>query len=92
MFPRSAGIIGREVWHFATLQKVWIPYYRYWRLLKSGKKDEASFWITYKGRLIYIRYFAVRDADRKYKGVVEMSQDITDIKNIEGERRLLEWN
>ena len=39
-----------------------------------------------------MRYFAVRDKDKNYKGVIEMSQDITDIKTIEGERRLLEWD
>lgn len=91
MFPRSAGIIGREV-RFCHPPKSVDTVLQILETFKSGKKDEASFWITYKGRLIYIRYFAVRDADRKYKGVVEMSQDITDIKNIEGERRLLEWN
>lgn len=91
VFPRSAGIIGREV-RFCHPPKSVDTVLQILETFKSGKKDEASFWITYKGRLIYIRYFAVRDADRKYKGVVEMSQDITDIKNIEGERRLLEWN
>ena len=58
---------------------------------RSGAKSEASFWINFKGRLIYIRYFAVRDAQKNYKGVIEMSQDITDIKKIEGENRLLNW-
>ena len=58
---------------------------------KNGTRNEASFWINFKERLIYIRYFAVRDADKNYKGVIEMSQDITDIKNIEGEQRLLDW-
>ena len=58
---------------------------------RKGTKSESSFWINYKERLIYIRYFAVRDADKNYKGVIEMSQDITDIKKIEGEKRLLDW-
>ena len=57
----------------------------------KGEKNEASFWINYKERLIYIRYFAVRDEQKKYKGVIEMSQDITEIKQIDGEKRLLEW-
>ena len=59
---------------------------------RKGTKSESSFWINYKERLIYIRYFAVRDAQKHYKGVIEMSQDITDIKQINGEKRLLEWN
>ena len=59
--------------------------------LKSGRKDFAEFWIDLKGRKIYIRYFAVRDKDGKYLGTLEFSQDITDIKQIEGEKRLLEY-
>jgi PAS domain S-box-containing protein len=59
--------------------------------LKSGKRDSAEFWIDLKGRKVYIRYFAVRDKDGKYLGTLEASQDITDIKKIEGERRLLEY-
>lgn len=39
-----------------------------------------------------MRYFAVRDADKNYRGVIEMSQDISETKKIEGERRLLEWD
>ena len=60
--------------------------------MRSGAAaDTIAFWINFKGRLIYIRYFAVRDAQKNYKGVIEMSQDITDIKQIEGENRLLNW-
>jgi DUF438 domain-containing protein len=51
----------------------------------------AEFWINLKGRQIYIRYFAVRDKAGKYLGTLEVSQDITDIKKIEGEKRLLDW-
>jgi PAS domain S-box-containing protein len=58
---------------------------------KSGKRDSAEFWIDLKGRKLYIRYFAVRDKTGKYLGTLEVTQDITDIKKIEGERRLLEY-
>jgi PAS domain S-box-containing protein len=58
---------------------------------KSGKRDSAEFWIDLKGRKVYIRYFAVRDKTGKYMGTLEVTQDITDIKKIEGERRLLEY-
>jgi DUF438 domain-containing protein len=58
---------------------------------KKGKEDVANFWINLKGRLIYIRYFVVRDNNGKYLGTLEVSQDITDIKKIEGEKRLLDW-
>jgi DUF438 domain-containing protein len=90
VFPRSAGIIGREV-KFCHPPKSVGTVLKIIESFKNGTQNEASFWINFKERLIYIRYFAVRDADKNYKGVIEMSQDITDIKKIEGEQRLLDW-
>ena len=58
---------------------------------KSGKRDSAEFWIDLRGRKVYIRYFAVRDKTDRYLGTLEVTQDITEIKKIEGERRLLEY-
>ena len=57
---------------------------------KSGKRDVAEFWINLHDRLIFIRYFAVRDKNGSYQGVIEVTQDITDIQKIEGEKRLLD--
>lgn len=51
----------------------------------------ADFWIWVKDRYIFIRYFAVRDEKGEYLGTLEVSQDITDIKKLEGEKRLLDW-
>lgn len=90
VFPRSAGIIGREV-KFCHPPKSVGTVLEILEKFKKGEQNEASFWINYKNSLIYIRYFAVRDGDKKYKGVIEMSQDITHIKTIEGEKRLLDW-
>jgi DUF438 domain-containing protein len=90
VFPRSAGIIGREV-KFCHPPKSVGTVLKIIESFKNGTQNEASFWINFKERLIYIRYFAVRDADKNYKGVIELSQDITDIKKIEGEQRLLDW-
>ncbi|HJX68707.1 MAG TPA: PAS domain-containing protein, partial [Dehalococcoidia bacterium] len=58
---------------------------------KAGKRDSAGFWIDLKGRKIYIRYFAVRNKAGKYLGTLEATQDITDIKKIEGEKRLPDY-
>jgi len=58
---------------------------------RKGTQNEASFWFNYLDKLIYVRYFAVRDSEKNYRGVIEMSQDISETKKIEGERRLLEW-
>jgi len=91
VFPRSAGIIGREV-KFCHPPKSVGTVLKILEEFRKGTKSESSFWINFKGRLIYIRYFAVRDDQKNYKGVIEMSQDITDIKNIEGEKRLLDWD
>jgi DUF438 domain-containing protein len=58
---------------------------------KAGNKDLAEFWINFKGQFIHIQYFAVRDIDGTYRGVIEMSQDVTHVRELEGEQRLLDW-
>lgn len=90
VFPRSAGIIGREV-KFCHPPKSVGTVLKILEEFKKGTQNTADFWIRFKGRLILIRYFAVRDETKKYRGVIEMSQDITDIQKLEGEQRLLDW-
>ncbi len=58
---------------------------------QSGKKYSAEFWINLGERKVYIRYFALRDKAGEYLGTLEATQDITEIKRIEGEKRLLEY-
>lgn len=57
----------------------------------SGERDVAEFWIETKGMFIHIRYFAVRNPENEYLGCLEVSQDVTAIRALEGQRRLLEW-
>lgn len=90
VFPRSAGIIGREV-RFCHPPKSVDTVLKILEAFRKGEQNEASFWFNYREKLIYVRYFAVRDAQKIYRGVIEMSQDISETKKIEGERRLLEW-
>jgi len=90
IFPRSKSIIGREVNNCHPPESVHVVE-KIVESFRSGERDEASFWIKLKGEFILIQYFAVRDEDNSYKGVVEVSQEITDIKLIEGEKRLLDW-
>ncbi|TPH18526.1 DUF438 domain-containing protein [Litorilituus lipolyticus] len=90
VFPRSAGVIGREV-KFCHPPKSVDTVLQILEAFKDGSQDSAEFWINYKDRKIHIRYFAIRDYENNYKGVIEMSQDITDILNIEGQKRLLDW-
>ena len=89
IFRRTPAVIGRKVQNCHPPNSV----HKVQQILddfKSGKRDVAEFWINLHGRVIYIRYFAVRGKDNKYEGVLEVTQDITDIKKIEGEKRLLD--
>ena len=58
---------------------------------KSGRRDSAEFWINLREKQVYIRYFAVRDKTGRYLGTLEATQDITEIRKINGEKRLLEY-
>jgi hypothetical protein len=90
IFPRSPGIIGRKVQNchppksVDTVEKILDEF-------KSGKKNSADFWIQMRGRFIYIRYFAMRDGEGRYKGTLEVSQDLTELRTLQGEKRLLDW-
>ena len=90
IFVRTKSVIGRKVQQCHPEKSVHIVS-KIVNSFKTGKKDSAEFWITMGGRLVHIRYFAVRDKNREYLGTVEVTQDLTDIKKIEGEKRLLDW-
>jgi len=90
IFVRTKAVIGRKV-QLCHPQKSIHIVNRILEAFKEGKKDVAEFWITLNNRLIHIRYFAVRDRKGEYLGTMEVTQDITDIKKIEGEKRLLDW-
>jgi DUF438 domain-containing protein len=90
IFPRSPAIIGREVRNCHPPKSVHVVN-KILDEFKSGSKDAAEFWIELQGRFLYIRYFAVRDASGYYKGTLEVSQDITEIRKLVGEKRLLDW-
>ena len=90
IFVRTKAIIGRKV-QLCHPQKSIHVVNRILDAFKKGEKDVAEFWIQKAGRLIHIRYFAVRDKNGKYLGTLEVTQDITDLKKIEGEKRLLDW-
>jgi len=89
IFPRAKAIIGLKVQQCHPQKSVHIVN-RILEDFKSGKKDMAQFWINLQGKLVHIRYFAVRKGG-DYLGCLEVTQDITAIKKIKGERRLLEY-
>lgn len=90
IFVRTKAIIGRKVQMCHPEKSIHVVN-RIVKSFKTGKKDVAEFWINLNNHLIHIRYFAVRDKNGKYLGTLEVSQDITNIKKIEGEKRLLDW-
>jgi len=91
IFPRSLAIIGREVQRCHPPDSVHIVN-KILGSFKKGEKDTAEFWIQMQGKFILIRYLALRSKDGSYKGCLEVSQDVTGIRQLEGERRLLDWN
>jgi len=90
IFPRSPGVIGRKVQNCHPPASVHIVQ-RILDAFRGGEKDVAEFWIELQGKFIHIRYFAVRDSNGDYRGTLEVSQDITGIRKLKGERRLVDW-
>ena len=91
IFPRSPAIIGRDVNKCHPPDSVHIVE-EIVEAFRRGERDTATFWIRIRDRMILIQYFAMRNARGEYRGVLEVSQDITEIQELEGERRLLEWS
>jgi PAS domain S-box-containing protein len=89
IFTRTEAIIGRAVANCHPPDSVHVVM-QIVEELKSGKRDVAEFWINFKGKFVHIRYFAVRDEQGKYLGVLEATQDVTDIRGLKGEKRLLD--
>ena len=90
IFTRTAAIIGREVRNCHPPESVHVVE-QIIESFRNGKKDHADFWIKMKGEFILIQYFAIRDEKNNYKGVIEVSQEISGIKSLEGEKSLLDW-
>ncbi len=90
IFKRPVSVIGKSVQNCHPKQSV-DKVNQILSDFKSGRRDSAEFWINLGGRKVYIRYFAVRDKAGRYLGTLEATQDITEIKKIEGEKRLLEY-
>jgi len=89
-FPRSPAVIGRSVQNchppdsVESVNKILDSF-------RAGERCTAEFWITLGGKFIHIRYFALFDRQNLYRGCLEVTQDVTGIRALEGERRLLDW-
>jgi uncharacterized protein len=88
IFARTKAVIGRTVQNCHPPRSVHVVE----ELLadfKAGRKDSEDFWIKFRDKYVYIRYFAVRDENGKYIGTLEFTQNIDPIKAIDGEKRIL---
>ncbi len=89
IFVRTKAVIGRTVQACHPQKSI----HKVQQILddfRAGKRKTAAFWINLKDRFIYIRYLAVHDSKNNYLGCLEVTQDITDIRALEGEKRLLD--
>lgn len=91
IFERTRAILGRKVQYCHPPKSVHIVN-QIVKDFKEGKQDQARFWINMGGRMIYIVYYAVRNDTGDYLGTLEVTQDVTGIRALEGERRLLAYD
>lgn len=90
IFPRSPGVIGRKVINCHPPKSHHIVQ-RILDAFRSNTKDSAEFWLPLGEKFVQIRYFAIRNSVGVYLGCLEVSQDITQIKTLEGKHTLLDW-
>ena len=90
IFPRSPGVIGRKVQNCHPPDSVHVVN-RILEAFRKGERRVAEFWVQSRGRFIHIRYFAVHDEAGRYRGCLEVSQDVSGIRDLQGEQRLLDW-
>ena len=91
VFPRSAGVIGRDVKNCHPRESV-ASVLEIIDAFRKGERNEIDFWLELHGKFIYIYYAAVRDENGVFKGVLEMMQDVTRIRSLEGKRTLVTWD
>ncbi|MFZ5643582.1 MAG: DUF438 domain-containing protein [Bacillota bacterium] len=90
IFTRTKAIIGRKVQNCHPPESVHMVE-RIVNDFRSGRHDKAHFWLELNGRFIHISYTALKDKSGDYLGTMEVSQDVTDLRALEGERRLLQY-
>lgn len=87
IFPRTKAVIGRLV-QLCHPQKSVHVVNQIIDDFRNGRRDVAEFWINLQGKFVHIRYFPVHNKNGEYLGTLEVTQDITDIRKLEGEKRL----
>lgn len=89
IFARAPGIIGKRVQECHPSKSVHVVN-KILGEFKAGTRDAAEFWMTHGEQFVHIRYFALRDGDGNYRGTLEVSQEVSGVRALEGERRLLD--
>ncbi len=89
IFLRTPSVIGRKVQNCHPPKSVDVVE-RLLEEFKAGERDSADFWLQMQGMFVLIRYVALRDANGRYCGTIEITQDIAPLRDLEGERRLLD--
>lgn len=89
-FTRTNAVIGRKVQNCHPPESVWMVE-EILDAFRKGEQDDASFWVPFGEQFVYIQYFAMRDSEGNYRGTIEVTQDVKEIRGLEGERRLLSW-
>lgn len=90
VFQRPLAVLGRKVQNchppasVGTVERILADF-------KSGAQNVAEFWLQMRGRFVHIRYFALRDEAGTYLGTLEVTQDLTRERTLEGDRRLLQY-
>jgi len=90
MFPRTKAIIGRSVQNCHPPKSLHVVQ-QIIEAFRTKQRTVAEFTITVQGRYVRILYTAIYDALGEYAGTLEVSQDITEIQQLSGEKRLLDW-
>ncbi|MCU7498959.1 MAG: DUF438 domain-containing protein [Ignavibacteria bacterium] len=91
IFQRNKAILGRKVQFchppssLSVVEKILDD-------LRQGRQEKAEFWINMRGRFIFISYYAVRSETNEYLGTLEVTQDLTRLRQLEGERRILSYD
>ncbi|NLB64537.1 MAG: DUF438 domain-containing protein [Fibrobacter sp.] len=90
IFSRNRAILGRNVLHCHPPASSNIVE-RILEDFRSGREERAAFWINMRGKMIHIEYFALRDEEQNYLGCLEVSQNVTRYRELEGEQRILSY-
>ncbi len=87
VFPRDRSALGKNI-ETTSPERDLVDVDEFFEPFRKGKKNIETFWVQRGGRLILLRVIAVYSVVGEYLGVIELSEDITDLRRLGGERKL----